>query len=234
MTRRVAAEFGGTALLLAAVVGSGVTVGADGPSGLFHHAVAVGAVLVALIVAVGHVSGAHFNPAVTIAAVLLGHHDRRDLAPYVVAQTLGAVVGVVATLLMFGEPALALADGDRGGIGRIFSEGLATGGLVLVIIGALRGGRGQHVPYAVGAYITAAIVFTSSASFANPAVTIGRSLTDTWTGIQLVHVPGFLFGQVVGTALAIALARWLFHTDTGAGGHVSADTADHSPASRLT
>ena len=212
MSRRLVAEFLGTAFLLAAVVGSGITVGeGQGATGLFHHAVTVGAVLVALILAFGSVSGAHFNPAVTVADAWFGGMARREVGPYVVAQVAGAVVGVVVTALLFGESAVAFGDNDRGGLARMVSEGVATGGLLVVIFGTVRSRKGDHVPYAVGGSVAAAIVVTSSACFANPAVTIGRSLTDTWTGIQLVHVPGFLAGQVVGAALAVALIGWLFH-----------------------
>jgi glycerol uptake facilitator-like aquaporin len=208
--RRAVAELVGTFVLMLAVVGSGITMGGDGASGLFHHAAVVGATLVALIVTFAHVSGAHFNPAVTLAFALDGDLDRREVAPFVAAQVVGAVAGAIVANLIFGEPWAAAAAADRGGLARVVSEGLATGGLVLVIFGSVRARREAHVPYVVGAYITGAIVFTSSASFANPAVTIGRAFTATWTGIQAGHVPGFLAGQAVGTVVAVALARWLF------------------------
>jgi len=210
LSRRVAAELVGTALLMLAIVGSGITMGGDGASGLFHHAAVVGAALVALIVTFAPVSGAHFNPAVTAAFAADGDLDRRDVLPYAAAQVLGAILGAVLANLTFGEPAMGAAVADRGGMARIVSEGLATGGLVLVIFGPVRSRRDAHVPYVVGAWITGAIVFTASASFANPAVTVGRAFTGTWTGIQAGHVPGFLAGQVVGTVVAVVLARWLF------------------------
>jgi glycerol uptake facilitator-like aquaporin len=213
--RRVVAELVGTALLMVAIVGSGITMGGDGASGLFHHAAVVGAALVALIVTFAQVSGAHFNPAVTLAFAADGDLDRREVAPFVLAQVAGAVLGAVVANAMFGETWIGVATGDRGGLARIASEGIATGGLVLVILGSVRGRREAHVPYVVGAYIAGAIVFTSSASFANPAVTIGRALTSTWTGIRLEHVPGFLLGQAVGATAAVLLARWLFRTRTG-------------------
>ena len=211
--RRATAELVGTTLLMVAIVGSGITMGGDGPAGLFHHAAVVGATLVALIVTFADVSGAHFNPAVTLAFAADGDLDRREVAPFVVAQVVGAVAGAVIANAMFGEPWVAAAASDRGGLARMASEGLATAGLVLVIFGSVRARREAHVPYVVGAYITGAIVFTSSASFANPAVTIGRALTPTWTGIQVEHVPGFLVGQLVGAAVAVGLGRWLFTTD---------------------
>ena len=208
--RRAVAELVGTMVLMVAIVGSGITMGDDGASGLFHHAAVVGATLVALIVTFADVSGAHFNPAVTLAFAADGDLDRREVVPFVVAQLAGAVLGTVVANAIFGEPLVAAAAGDRGGLGRVASEGLATAGLVLVIFGSVRARRDAHVPYVVGAYITGAIVFTSSASFANPAVTVGRALTSTWTGIQAEHVPGFLAGQLVGAAGAVALGRWLF------------------------
>lgn len=213
-TRRAVAELVGTALLMVAIVGSGITMGDDGASGLFHHAAVVGATLVALIVTFGPVSGAHLNPAVTLAFAADGDLDRREVLPYLAAQVVGAIVGAVAANLLFGEPAVAAAAGDRGGLARVASEGVATAGLLLVILGSVRARRDAHVPYVVGAYIAGAIVFTSSASFANPAVTVGRAFTGTWTGIQAAHVPGFLVGQAVGAVAAVALARWLFAPTT--------------------
>ncbi len=209
LPRRLVAELLGTALLMVAIVGSGITMG-DGASGLFHHAVVVGAVLVALIVALGPVSGAHFNPAVSLAFAMDRDLPRREVLPYIAVQVAGAAAGAIVANLLFSEPAIAAATGDRGGLARIASEAVATGGLVLVILGPVRSRQHAHVPYVVGAYIAAAIVFTSSASFANPAVTVGRALTGTWTGIRLEHVPGFLAGQLVGAVLAVLLARWLF------------------------
>lgn len=208
--RRVAAELVGTTLLMLAVVGSGITMGDDGAAGLFHHAAVVGGTLVALIVTFAPVSGAHFNPAVTLAFAADGDLDRREVLPFVIAQVTGAVLGAVLANAIFGEPLVATAATDRGGVARIVSEGLATGGLVLVVFGSVRARRDAHVPYVVGAWIMGAIVFTSSASFANPAVTVGRAFTGTWTGIRAGHVPGFVLGQAVGTVGAVLLGRWLF------------------------
>ena len=228
--RRVVAELVGTTLLMLAIVGSGITMGDDGASGLFHHAAVVGAALVALIVTLAPVSGAHFNPAVTLAFAADGDLDRRDVAPYLLAQVVGAVLGAVLANATFGEPWVGAATGDRGGSGRVVAEGLATGGLVLVIFGSVRARREAHVPYVVGAWITGAIVFTASASFANPAVTVGRAFTSTWTGIQVAHVPGFLLGQTVGTAAAVLLARWLF----GRTATASPSDAGRTPRWRVT
>lgn len=211
--RRVVAELVGTALLLVAIVGSGIVVSADAPGStqLFQHAVVVGAALAALIFTFGPVSGAHLNPAVTIADAIFGGMGRRLAGAYVTAQLAGGLLGVILANWMFGVPELALATQERAGIALVGSEALATFGLVVVIFGTVRGRSSAAVPVAVGAYIAAAIFFTSSAAFANPAVTVGRALTDTWTGIAPAGVPGFLGGQAAGTALAVALIGYLFH-----------------------
>lgn len=213
--RKLAAEFVGTALLLVAIVGSGITASGDGAASaqLFQHAVVVGAALVALILAFGHVSGAHFNPAVTLVDALFGGLPTREAGGYVVAQLTGAVVGVVVTNAMFAEPAVAVAATDRSGAHLAGSEALATFGLLVVIFGVVRSGNLGAVPGAVGAYIAAAIYFTSSASFANPAVTVARALSDTYTGIAPGGIPGFLAAQLVGALAAAALIRWLFRPD---------------------
>lgn len=214
-SRKLAAEFVGTALLLVAVVGSGVTASVDGPASaqLFFHAAVVGAALVALILTFGHVSGGHFNPAVTVVDALFGGLRPREAAAYVVAQVVGAVVGVVAANAMFAEPLVALAATDRSGLRLAGSEALATFGLLMVIFGVVRSGNLRAVPGAVGAYIGAAIYFTSSASFANPAVTVARVLSDTYTGIAPGGVAGFLTAQLIGALAAAALIRWLFAPD---------------------
>lgn len=211
--RRLASEFVGTALLLAAIVGSGITASADGPASvqLFMHAVVVGAALVALILAFGHVSGAHFNPAVTLVDAIFGGLPAPLAAAYTAAQVGGAAAGVVTTNLLFSEPAVTLAGTDRTGLAVASSEALATFGLVVVIFGVVASGRSGAVPAAVGSYIGAAIYFTSSASFANPAVTVARTLSDTYTGIAPGGVPGFVAAQAVGALLAAALVRWVFH-----------------------
>lgn len=210
--RRIVAELIGTALLLVAIVGSGIAVSAEPPGStqLFQHAVVVGAALAALIFTFGPVSGAHLNPAVTIADALFGGMGRRLAGAYVVAQMAGSLLGVLLANWMFGSPALAVATQERAGVELIGSEALATFGLVVVIFGTVRGRSPAAVPVAVGAYIAAAIFFTSSAAFANPAVTIGRMFTDTWTGIAPAGVPGFLVGQAAGAVAAIALIGYLF------------------------
>lgn len=213
--RRLVAEGIGTALLLVAIVGSGIVTSSDGAAStqLFQHAVVVGLALVALIHTFGHVSGAHFNPAVTLLDLLLGNLSRRLAAGYVAVQVTGAAAGVVATNLLFGEPAVALATTQRSGVELAASEALATAGLLVVIVGVVRSGRDAAVPGAVGAYIAMAVFSTSSASFANPAVTLARSLSDTWTGIDPAGVPAYVAAQLLATLLVWPLLRWLFATE---------------------
>jgi glycerol uptake facilitator-like aquaporin len=210
--RRLLAEFIGTAMLLGAIVGSGIVVSVDGPAStqLFQHAVVVGAVLAAMILTFGSVSGAHFNPSVTIANAVFGGQSWGLAAGYVTAQIAGAIVGVGATNLMFGEPAWAIGAVERLGVLLVASEAMATFGLVVVIFGTVRSSNLSAVAGAVGAYITAAIFFTASAAFANPAVTIARLFTDTWSGISPKGVLSFLGGQVIGTAAAIAVIGYVF------------------------
>jgi len=207
-TRRLVAEFVGTALLLATVVGSGVTATDGDAFDLLHHALAVGAVLAVLVLVLGPVSGAHLNPAVTAAATFAGELPRRVAAGYLAVQVGGAVTGVVAANVMFGLPALEIASVDRSGVGSVVGEGVATFGLLLTILLASRS-RPRQVPAAVGAYVAGAILFTSSASFANPAVTIARVGTPTATGIAPAGLGGFLLGQLIGTVAAVVLAGWL-------------------------
>lgn len=213
--RALAAEFVGTALLLVAVVGSGITASSDGAASaqLFQHAVVVGAALVALILTFGHVSGAHFNPAVTLVDLLFGGLPPRQALGYVTVQVAGAATGVMVTNAMFAEPLVAIAATDRSGVHLAGSEALATFGLLLVIFGVVRSGNLGAVPGAVGAYIGAAIYFTASASFANPAVTVARALSDTYTGIAPAGIVGFVVAQLVGALAAAGVIRWLFHPD---------------------
>jgi glycerol uptake facilitator-like aquaporin len=210
--RRLAAEAVGTALLLAAVVGSGIMAErlADGAAALalLANTVATGAALVALILAFGPISGAHFNPAVTLAEAARGGAGRSEAAAYIAAQIAGALLGVLAAHLMFGEPLFAASTHERSGAAQAFSEGVATFGLLSVIFGCARR-QANAVPFAVGAYITAAYWFTASTSFANPAVTLARAVTDTFTGIRPEDVPAFLAAQLAGAALAATLFRWL-------------------------
>jgi glycerol uptake facilitator-like aquaporin len=212
--RRAVAEGVGTALLLAVVVGSGVmaqrlfaeSVGLA----LLANALATGAGLVALIFTFGTISGAHFNPVVTIYDAASGGRPWRDVLPYVAAQTVGAVVGVLATHAMFDIEVLQTSQRVRSGLPLMFSELVATFGLIAVIWGVVRSKHVDAVPYCVGGYITAAYWFTPSTSFANPAVTVGRTLTDTFAGIRPHDAPGFIAAQLVGGACAAVLMRWLY------------------------
>ena len=212
LVRRAAAEAVGTALLLTTVVGSGI-MGDRLSSGnaaiaLLANTLATGAGLVALILTFGSISGAHFNPAVTMADATQGGIGWRDVPVYVAAQVAGAFGGVAAAHLMFGEPLFAASRHERSGMPQMFSEFVATFGLLAVIWGVSRR-RSEAVPFAVGAYITSAYWFTASTSFANPAVTLARAATDTFAGIRPADVPGFIVAQIVGAAAATAFFRWL-------------------------
>ncbi|MCA1564482.1 MAG: aquaporin [Acidobacteria bacterium] len=206
------AEACGTALLLAAVVGSGIMgerlAGGNVAVALLANTLATGAALVALILTFGPVSGAHFNPAVTLADASQGGLAWRDAAAYLAAQVAGAFAGVAAAHLMFGEPLFSASRHARGGGGQVFAEAVATFGLLSVVWGCART-RSAAVPFAVAAYITSAYWFTSSTSFANPAVTLARSFTDTFAGIRPADAPAFMIAQLAGAAAATALFRWL-------------------------
>jgi glycerol uptake facilitator-like aquaporin len=210
--RRLTAELVGTALLLTAIVGSGIMgerlSGGTGGMALLANSLATGGALVAIILAFGGVSGAHVNPAVSLAAAWEGGLSWRDAMAYAAAQTSGAVGGVLVAHAMFGEPLIAVAAQARTGGGQWLGEAIATFGLLAVIWGCSRT-HSSAVPFAVGAYITGAVWFTVSTSFANPAVTVARTLTDTFTGIRPVDVPAFVVAQLVGAAAATALFRWL-------------------------
>ena len=216
LARRLVAEAVGTALLLAAVVGSGIMgerlAGGSVGLALLANTVATGAALVALVSTFGPISGAHFNPAVTVADASQGGLPWWDAQGYVVAQIGGAVVGVGIGNLMFGEPAFALSQHVREGPAQLLSEFVATFGLLSVIWGCSRLRSAVVVPFAVGAYITAAYWFTASTSFANPAVTVARCLTDTFAGIRPADVPGFVAAQIAGAGAATALFRWMVPT----------------------
>ena len=211
-SRRVASEAIGTALLLAAVVGSGIMgerlAGGNVAIALLANTIATGATLVALILTFGPLSGGHFNPAVTLADATQGGIGWRDVPAYFTAQLGGAIVGVWAAHLMFGEAVFQLSAHVRAGGAQLFSEFIATFGLVTVIWGCSRN-RAESVPMAVGLYIAGAYWFTASTSFANPAVTIARTLTNTFTGIRPADAPGFIVAQALGAAAATALFRWL-------------------------
>jgi glycerol uptake facilitator-like aquaporin len=215
LARRVTAEACGTALLLAAVVGSGIMgerlAGGNVAVALLANTLATGAALVALILTFGPVSGAHFNPAVTLADASQGGLRWRDVPAYLVAQIMGAFAGVAAAHVMFGEALFTASRHAREGGAQVFSEALATFGLLSVIWGCARS-RSAAVPFAVAAYITAAYWFTSSTSFANPAVTLARSATDTFAGIRPADAPAFILAQLAGAAAATALFRWLVPT----------------------
>lgn len=212
LARPLAAEFLGTAGLLLAIVGSGISTSSDGAASaqLFQHAAVVGAALFALILTFGAISGAHFNPAVTAVDVWCRGMTARTGLAYAAAQVCGAVAGTIGANAMFGYPAVALSTTDRTGISGAASEIVATFGLLLVIFGVVRSGRTGAVPGAVGAWIAAAIYCTSSAAFANPAVTLARALTDTYTGIGITAVPGFVLAQTVAVVVAVPTIRWLF------------------------
>jgi arsenate reductase len=212
LRRAIMAEMLGTALLLWAIVGSGIAVTHDGPliAQLFPHAIVVGLALGALIVMFAPISGAHFNPAVTLAAVLLGHLPRSRAAAYVAAQLVGGVIGAVAANVMFGLAPVTVSVRDRSDPTLVASEVAATLVLVLLIFLMVRAERSSTaIAAAVGSYIAAALIFTPSTSFANPAVTIGRTLSDTFTGIAPSSAPGFIGAQLVGAVLAGMLVRWL-------------------------
>ena len=210
--RRVVAEAVGTALLLAAVVGSGSLgsrlAGGQQALALLANTIATGAALVALILAFGPISGAHFNPAVTIADAWRGGFAWREAPAYIAAQVAGAFVGVAAAHTMFSEPVFFASHRAHEGGAQLLSEFVATFGLLAVIWGCARLPSGT-VALAVGGYITAAYWFTASTSFANPAVTLARSASDTFAGIRPADAPGFIVAQLVGAAAATALFGWL-------------------------
>lgn len=212
MSRKLVSEAVGTAFLLATVVGSGIMgerlAGGNVAIALLANTIATGAGLVALILTFGPISGAHFNPVVTLADAWEGGTPWRDVPGYFVAQLLGAVAGVLIAHTMFGEAAFTASHHVRAGGAQLFSELVATFGLLSVIWGVSRR-NAQYTPFAVGAYITAAYWFTASTSFANPSVTIARSLTDTFSGIRPADAPGFIAAQVVGALAATALFKFL-------------------------
>lgn len=212
LSRRLAAEFLGTAFLVAAVVGSGIMgerlAAGNVAIALLANTLATGAVLVCLILAFGPISGAHLNPAVTLADAVERGIRWPHACAYVLIQFMGGIAGAVAAHAMFSLPLISISRHARSGSAQVFSEFVATFGLLCVIWGCSRL-RSPMVAFAVGGYITAAYWFTSSTSFANPAVTIARTLSDTFTGIRPADAPGFISAQVVGAAAATLLFRWL-------------------------
>ena len=212
LPRRLVAEALGTAILVATVVGSGImaeTLTRDVALALLANALATGAVLVVLISILAPVSGAHFNPVVSIVFGLRGELPASDVALYVVVQLAGGIVGVMAAHVMFDLPLVTLSVKARTGGAQWFSESVAAFGLVMTILGGIRFQRAA-VPWLVGLYIVAAYWFTASTSFANPAVAFARSLTNTFSGIRPVDVPVFIVAEMAGAVLAWLLARWLF------------------------
>jgi len=215
LSRRCVSEFLGSALLLAAVVGSGIMAEklADGniALALLANSLATGAALIAIILALESISGPHLNPVVTLADAVMGGLAWREAPLYIVVQCAGAIVGVIATHIMFGLPLLNVSTHVRSGPAQVFSEFIATFGLLAVIWGCVRR-RPAATPFAVGAYIAAAYWFTSSTSFANPAVTLARCMTDTFAGIRPTDALPFMAAQLLGAIAATFLFRWLVPT----------------------
>ena len=215
MLRRLTAEALGTGLLVCTVVGSGImaeTLSADVGLQLLANTIPTGAILVVLITVLGPISGAHFNPAVTMAFAIRREISAQDGLAYVLAQIAGGVLGTLAAHLMFDLQPFEFSEKIRTGPAQWWAEIVATFGLVAVIFGGIKY-RAEAVPWLVGLYITAAYWFTASTSFANPAVAISRSLTNTFSGIRPLDLPGFILAQLVGAAIAVALMSWLLRDD---------------------
>ncbi|MET7952022.1 MIP/aquaporin family protein [Micromonospora sp. NPDC005324] len=237
--RRLLAEFTGTALLVTAVVGSGIMATTLSPDDvglqLLENSIATAFALGALILIFGPVSGAHFNPVVSAADWFLGRRAGagltvRDLGGYVAAQVAGAIAGSVLANLMFDLAAVTWSGKDRDGGNLWLGEVVATTGLILLVFALARSGRAPVAPAAVGAYIGAAYWFTSSTSFANPAVTIGRAFTDTFAGIAPASLPGFVIAQIVGLAVGIGLLAALYPDAGQAADQVLVPTDERNPA----
>lgn len=220
LARRLTAEALGTAFLLAIVIGSGIMgerlAGGNVAIALLGNTLATGAGLVVLILVFGPISGAHFNPAVSLAEAIRGQLRWSEVSPYVVAQILGAFAGVAAAHLMFEEPLFFASQHVRAGPSQWWSEFIATFGLLAAILGCARH-RPAAIPFAVGLYITAAYWFTASTSFANPAVTLARAASDTFAGIRPVDAPMFIAAQIVGAVSAVAVFGWLLRADERGG-----------------
>ena len=210
---RLTAEFIGTAFLVAAVVGSGIMgerlAGGNVAVALLANTIATGAALVALILTFGPISGAHFNPVVSLSLAVRKHTPWREVPFYIAAQVIGAVLGTLVAHVMFGRELYSLSHHQRSGVAQLVSEFVAAFGLLCVIWGSLKLSSVMTVSLAVASYITAAYWFTASTSFANPAVTIARSITDTFAGIRPVDVPGFILAQTLGALAATVLFGWL-------------------------
>ncbi len=216
LTRRLGAEFLGTAFLLATIAGSGIMgerlAAGQAGAALLPHSLAIGAILFVMITLLGPVSGAHFNPAVSLAFVLRGEIGRRDASLYIAIQIIAGIIGVWAAHLMFDLSILQTSAKARTGIGQWSAELIATFGLVFTILAGLKV-KPQAVPALVGLYIMAALWFTASTGLANPAVTIARMLTDTFSGIAPADAPAFIIVQLTGAALAVPAARFLWPED---------------------
>ncbi|AJD42160.1 aquaporin family protein [Rhizobium sp. SEMIA 4085] len=213
LPRRLVSEGLGTALLVATVVGSGImatSLTQDVGLALLGNTLATGAILVVLITILAPVSGAHFNPAVSLVFAISRSLPKRDFLFYVLAQVAGGAIGTIAAHLMFDLPLVQLSTKVRTGGAQWFSEGVATFGLIAVILAGIRFEQ-KAVPWLVGLYITAAYWFTASTSFANPAVAFARSLTDTFSGIRPVDLPGFWVAEIAGAVAALFLFTWLLH-----------------------
>ncbi len=214
LVRRVTAEGVGTGLLVAIVVGSGIFAQRLSPNDpglqLLENSTSTAGGLVALILAFGSVSGAHFNPIVTLADRIFGGMTTRELLAYIPAQIAGACAGAMVANVMFDLDPITLSTHTRSSGGLFIGELVATFGLLMVILGVVRSGRASSAPFAVAGYIAAAYWFTSSTSFANPAVTIGRTLSDTFAGIKWSSAPAFIAAQLAGGLAAIALGRYLY------------------------
>jgi glycerol uptake facilitator-like aquaporin len=214
LPRRFVAEFVGTAMLVAVVIGSGIAAERLSPGNvglqLLENSAATAAGLIAIILAVGPVSGAHLNPVVSLADAVFGGLERRALAVYIPAQIAGGIAGAMLANLMFSLPAVEWSTKTRSGGGIWLAEAVATAGLLLVVFGVARSGRGSAAPFAVGAYIGAAYWFTSSTSFANPAVTIARTFSNTFAGIDPSSMPAFVAFEIIGAAVGAALVWYLY------------------------
>ena len=217
LPRRLVAEALGTALLVATVVGSGImaeTLTTDITLALLANTIATGTILVVLITILGPISGAHFNPAVSLVFALRGDLPRRDALLYAIVQIAGGIVGAILAHAMFALPLLQASSTVRSGVAQWLSEGVAAFGLVATILAGIRLQR-HSVPMLVGLYITAAYWFTASTSFANPAVAIARAFTDTFSGIRPIDLPGFILAQLAGALAALALMSWLLRGPVG-------------------
>lgn len=213
LRRQLAAEALGTFFLLATVVGSGVMgeslAGGNVAIALLTNTIATGAILVVLISVFGPVSGAHFNPAVTIAFLIRRELTAATAAAFIGVQVVAAVVGVLAAHAMFDQDLLQVSANSRASTGQWIAEVIATFGLLMTILGCLRA-KPDVIPFAVGLYITAGYLFTASTSFANPAVTLARTMTDTFSGIMPAHAPAFVAAQLVGSVAAVFVIGWIF------------------------